>query len=350
MVIRVPKWVLGIAGAVALLAIGVLVGLLLSGSGSSDASKETDASLPCTEATGRDAIADSPLADELSGPGTNLPNLFEFFQAEVVACKDLTDDGQPEMIVQLLGQTGAAPRPWAIFEPTSRGWSMALSRRYLQADLTMTEEGVTETIPAYATGDPTCCPSARRSGALTWDGRKFSYRPATGSRERRVAVAGPEGAKTIAGLDPRTATEPDSVQIFGIPSSVSSLDSSCRARWTDIGLEIIFADLGGGDPCSAEGSFVAAIFSGTEAEQAGWEIGGLKVGSPVERMFSLYPEASVGDRRYYEAINTGLRGTPFVLAAKKSPIGYSGRLPTFAALASDGRIVALDLHSGAAGD
>lgn len=351
MVIRIPKWTLLAIGAIALLGTGLAVGVLLSDDGGSQHQDQGAAStLPCNQSTAEAAIAASALAEELASPGSSPETVFDFYAPELIGCRDLTGDDKPEMIAQLLGQTASATRPWAIFEAGPGGWNMVMSRRHLQSELTLRRDTIEESIPAYADGDPGCCPSGERVGTVSWDGRRFAYTPDSGTKARRIEISPAEGARSIAGLVPATATEPDAVQVFGVPSYVSSFESSCNSRWTDIGLEIVFADLGGGDPCSREGSFVAAIFSGTEAEQAGWEVGGLHVGSSVEEMLMLYPEATVGDRRYYRALNDAEFGTPFVLTSRDSPIGYEGRLPTFAAIASRGSITALDLHSGAAGD
>jgi hypothetical protein len=299
--------------------------------------------------TARKAIADSALADELSGPGTNLGSIYAYYyEAKLVACRDLTDDGQPEMVAQLFTQRETSPGPWAIFEQTADGWSLALYRRGVVAELKVSNDGVQEASPGHRDGDPMCCPSGQRSGLVSWDGEEFSYRPAMGSRDRKVAVRTREGARTIAGLNPQIATEPNAIRVFGIPSAVYSNDNWCRLIWLDIGLQIVFVDQNGGDLCDSNGAFVAAIFRLTEAEQAGWEVGGLSVGSSVERMFELYPDAKVGDPRYYEVVHGNQIGKPYVLAAEESPTGPADQLPTFAAIESDGRIVALDLHSRAA--
>lgn len=351
MVIRIPKWVLLAIGAIALLGAGLAIGVLVSGHGDSrDRGPGVASTPPCNQSTAKAAIADSTLAEELAPPGSSPEGPFAFYAPELVACKDLTGDDRPEMIAQLIGQTASATRPWAIFEARSGGWNLVMSRRHLQSELRLRGDRIEESIPAYADGDPGCCPSGERSGTVSWNGRTFTYSADSGTKARRIEIAPPAGARSIAGLVPATATEPDAVQVFGVPSYVSSFENSCNARWTDIGLEMVFADLGGGDPCSREGSFVAAIFSGTEAEQAGWQVGGLHIGSSVEEMLMLYPEAAVGDRHYYQALNEAEYGTPFVLTSRDSPLGYEGRLPTFAAIASRGAIIALDLHSGAAGD
>ena len=342
MTIRIPRWALALLGALALVGIGVVLGLTLAGDGSESATGEAS-QLDCDRRAARVAIHDSSLAEEL--PSSPLEDIFDFFTPELVGCRDLNGDDEEEMVVRLLGQTGAAPTPWAVFEQKSGGWRSVLSRQLVQAELKFAGETIQESTRAYADGDATCCPSGKREGVVSWNGRSFTYRPLSGTGNRQVEVAGAE-APAIAGLSTRSGSEPEAVQIFGVPSSVSSLDNSCRARWVDIGLEMIFADLGSDNPCGHGGSFVVAIFSGPEAEQAGWEIGGLQVGDSVDEMLTAYPGASVGNRRYYGFLHGDQPGTPFILASKRSPIGYGNRAPVLAAIALDGKILALDVHSG----
>jgi len=342
MTIRIPKWALAVIGGIALLGIGVVLGVVLTEGGSdSDAAAE----LRCDQRTARIAIRKSSLAEELTSSPFALEDVFEFFTPELVSCSDLNGDGKAEMVVRLLGQTGAAPMPWAIFNQEGQEWKLALSRRSVKADLDVTNGMVRESTPAYAEGDATCCPSGKREGVVRWSGHSYRYRPLIGSSERRVVIAGSE-APAIAGLPTRHTAEPDATQVFGIPSLVTSLDSACHASWIDIGLEMVFADLGGANPCREQGSFVVAIFSGAEAEQAGWEIGGLHIGESVDKMFAAYPNASVGDRRYYSFLHRDQPGTPFILVSKRSPLGYGGRAPILTALALDGKILALDIHTG----
>lgn len=79
----------------------------------------------------------------------------------------------------------------------------------------------------------------------------------------------------------------DAFLAYGDPDSKEPESKiSCRLTWRQIGLQILFYTLGGGDPCF-DGHFCSATITGRQ-----WATTrGLQVGESVRRMWELYPEA-----------------------------------------------------------
>ena len=72
---------------------------------------------------------------------------------------------------------------------------------------------------------------------------------------------------------------------FGEPASRDAEGLTCTMAW-DVGVEVRFYDLGGGDPCT-DGDFCSATISGRE-----WATTkGLQVGESARRVAELYPQA-----------------------------------------------------------
>jgi hypothetical protein len=121
------------------------------------------------------------------------------------------------------------------------------------------------------------------------------------------------------------------IRAFGTPSLKRGSDVTCRAIWARHALTIDFYNLGGDDPCTRRfGFFGRAIMRGDH-----WRTSkGLRLGDPVARMRSLYPQAR---------FNTGRRGfrpSGWWLVTRRNRFGLSGTYPGLLAETSHGRVTA----------
>jgi hypothetical protein len=195
-----------------------------------------------------------------------------------LTCRDLTGDGVEEMVAQMSCCTAGVPDPWAIFRAEGGEWLLAFYRDNIQAALTVQGDAIVEKSPAYAAGDPTCCPSSSRFGRVTWDGSEFVFESEEASANRTIEAAS-SGVTRVGVFEPETGSPVEAADAFGPPSFVGPNQELCTNEWRDLGLLINFADLGGGDPCSAEGAVGSIELKGTLAEEAEWETNeGARVG------------------------------------------------------------------------
>lgn len=132
--------------------------------------------------------------------------------------------------------------------------------------------------------------------------------------------------------DPAAASLPVARRAFGDPRPTQRAQELCPARWPDIGLLINFVDLGGGNPCTSEGNAQSA-----RVTTARWSTArGLHVGDRLARLRELYPKATRHGRAWW-------------LVSRRSPFG-EGRFAPLAAVVADGRVRALEVWIGGAGE
>lgn len=133
-------------------------------------------------------------------------------------------------------------------------------------------------------------------------------------------------------VDPAAASLPVAKRTFGDPRPTRRDRVLCPARWPGLGLLINFVDLGGGNPCTSEGNAQSA-----RVTTARWSTArGLHVGDRVGRLRELYPNASRHGRSWW-------------LVSRRSPFG-EGRFAPLAAVVADGRVRALEVWIGGAGE
>jgi hypothetical protein len=92
-----------------------------------------------------------------------------------VYCRDLTGDGQAEMIATWLGGTGGSVQPWAIFKRDDTGqWKMAYAQ-VRDTTYTMTFRGRTIVAPKVAEYNGAFTDKYRKR-YVRWDGKRFVSR------------------------------------------------------------------------------------------------------------------------------------------------------------------------------
>lgn len=134
--------------------------------------------------------------------------------------------------------------------------------------------------------------------------------------------------------DPAAASLPSVTKLFGAPAGTPRRDhASCPARWPGIGLRVLFVDLGGGNPCTTAGNAQSATLTA-----ARWSTSrGLHVGDSVAKAQRLYPNA----RRLHGQL---------ALISRPSPFGDHGRLVPLGATMAGGKVKALQVWLGGAGE
>jgi hypothetical protein len=168
-----------------------------------------------------------------------------------------------------------------------------------------------------------------------------------------VAVGEAHGARTIR-ADPdkawgithlgdwRVAADPSyaaAVRRLGDPSHVENPDvPSCQAHWPALGLSIQFENFGVGRSCEIDGRAQSATVQGSRGRREWHTEEGLRVGDRVPRLRRLYPDA----------LRRG--GAWWVVYQESSPIGAGGPHDIVSARTRRGRVQALDLWIGGAGE
>jgi hypothetical protein len=360
MAVHIPKWpLLTIVGVVVVGGIGV--GAYLLGKSPDDDDEPTvapraavptagepgeQAAPACSKPAARDAVSDSEFESSVRElgvvqAGDPLFGGFGYVVAEVI-CRDLTADGAEEMVAQLDCCTGGAPSPWAIFVAEEGAWQPAFYRTGIQARLSVEGDAIVEKSPAYAAGEPTCCPTTYRFGRVSWDGSAFAFESDEASANRTIK-AGSQGVKRLGGFQPQNQSPVEAAEEFGPPSYVRPSDELCVNEWRDLGLLIDFANLGGIDPCSADGRVGSIELKDELAAQAGWETDqGVRVGMSLEELRETYPDAQTQSF-------PGL-GKVLVLIEGPTLIGEGGTYPVLSARIAGGAVDELRMSVGAAGE
>jgi hypothetical protein len=355
---RAPRWLLpAVLGAVIVGAVAAYV-LGTSSDDQDDApiavttTESTHSALSgkpaadCSKSAARDAVVDSefeaavrelgvvPADDPLFG-GSG------YFVVEVI-CSDLTGGGAEEMIARLDCCAGGAPTPWAIFVAERGAWETAFYRTGLQASLSVERGAVVERSPAYAAGEPTCCPTTGRVGRVSWNGSGFRFGSDEASTGRRIGI-GSRGVTRIGGFRPQSQSPVEAAKEFGLPSYVGPNGELCVNEWRDLGLRINFASLSGADPCSASGRVGSIELKDELAAQAGWETDqGIRVGMPIRELREIYPDARTQ--------SFPVLGRVLVLVERRALIGVTAPNPVLSARIADGTVDELRMSVGAAGE
>src|SRR5262245_29606867 len=124
------------------------------------------------------------------------------------------------------------------------------------------------------------------------------------------------------------------IRALGAPTSRSRHAAGCKMRWASLGVQILFYNLGGQDPCSnAFGRFGKATVVGS-----GWRTSnGLRIGDSLARLRQVFP-------------HSGKHGDWYWLVIRPSRFGYSGHYAGLQAKISSGRVVAFVVTYQAGGE
>jgi hypothetical protein len=127
------------------------------------------------------------------------------------------------------------------------------------------------------------------------------------------------------------------IDAYGEPGSTRPRgDAACRVAWPELGVRILFVNLGGGSACDPR--YGKAQEARVQARSKWRTRRGLHVGDGVRRLRRLYP----GARRH---------GSSFWLVTGISLYGPASRAyPVLAAAVRDGEVRSFKLEIGAAGD
>ena len=177
---------------------------------------------------------------------------------------------------------------------------------------------------------------------MSWDGAEFVFESEEASADRTIEV-GSSGATRVGDFPPLTDSPLEAARVFGPPSLVEPDRVLCVNEWRDLGLVINFVNLGGRDPCSAEGAVGSIELRDTFAEQAGWETDdGVRVGMSADELREIYPDAQ---QESFPSLRNVL-----VLIEGSTLIGEGGSLPVLSARLKDDTVNELRVSVGAAGD
>jgi len=359
--VRVPKWlvwVIPVALVVALVALAFALGR--SSGGNSSRTEAASARAPakeavCSKPLAESATLDTEFDDDIrAGALTNAslegsqPTEVPFFteneidyQVGILECADLTGDGVREMVVGLSAGASGRVFQWAIFTPDRHGdWGLAFDRVFAAtSSIEIQGDSVLIRTATYGLEDPLCCPSGFKSTRVAFRDGSFRVVPSIASPPERLISIEEERVTRVGLLQPAKATPSQAVAAFGTPTFVTNYpSSSCNYSWGDLGLEIVFANFGRGDPCGEAGQIGSFELVGSAAEQAGWHTAeGARVGSTATALERLYPGATRS-------------GIEMTLVEVASPFGAGGTLGLAVAFLVDGEARAYRFHVGAAGE
>jgi hypothetical protein len=360
--VRVPKWLLWAAAALAVLGSFAFAFAWGRSSGGDDPGGDASSS---AEAAVKEAVCSKPMAESAtletdfdddiraaSAANANLedaqPTEVPFFseqqtdyQVAILECADLTDDGVAEMVVGLAAGASGRVFQWAIFSPDRDGnWILAFDRTFAAASsIEIQGNSVAVRTATYGLNDPLCCPSGYKTILVAFRDGEFRVVSLTAPPPERL-ISIEEGKVTRLGLlRPLEVTPSQAVAAFGTPTAVSRYpDAACTYSWGDLGLKIVFANFGGGNPCGEAGRIGSFELIGSAAEQAGWHTAeGAKVGSTPAALGRLYPGAVRS-------------GEGMLLIGAPSPYGTDGTIDIATAFLANGEARAYRFYIGAAGE
>lgn len=154
------------------------------------------------------------------------------------------------------------------------------------------------------------------------------------ARSFRIATSG----GFVTRLGPWRVSDPSlsrAVAVFGTPSSLkpSGGPAGCRVHWRALRISATFSNFGGYSACDPAFGKVSFF---TVRSRAWRTIGGLRVGQSTSRMLRMYPDAEL------------VRGKWELVTAD---FGYgTSDIATVAAVPRNGRVAALTMYVGGAGD
>jgi len=365
--VHIPRWTLLIAGLLVAAGIGFAASQVLMGSDDEGPAATTDADvlaaqddagdgaaeaadgedivdgeqLPCDEQAATQAARRAGV-ELLVGDPRSARQIGRGFGYQVleVECADLTGDGADEMLVELACCTGSALDPWGVFRQEDDEWELLLTQpEHNVSGVEIEGKTVIERTPTYGPKDPFATPRGERQARFEFaaDG-SYAYE-AEGLPSDPVLAVRELGHARIGSF--RTATEgpAEAVDAFGEPSMTSKPErESCSMLWSDLGLEMLFANFGGGNPCRLGGAQQVTV-RGLSAQLVDWETDrGLVVGAPAAEVFDLYPDATPGE--------DGL----FDLDKAYTPYGDVNEYATVSTRIHRGEVVEIVLRPLAAGD
>ncbi len=378
MTIRIPKWLLAVFAVV--LVGGAVAGAYLIGqsSGGDDGAETVEAGdevedsaastgpeaqpAPCDERAAKEAALTAGFADRIettaevqkqmagvsesdfpsSVPQAPFWDEIAGYRVAILECADLTGDEVEEMVLAPSAGAGGNMFNWAVFTPDDSGeWQLAFSREAHQiSDLKLREGTITEEAPTFEEGDPSCCPSAFRTSEISYrDGRFVLVSPTAEPGQREISFSTDGTPLRLGEIDVQQATPDDARAQLGTPNSIISTDPEvCVQSWSDLGLRITFANLGGADACGRKGAVGSFDLVGSLAEQAGWVTDdGAKVGMNANELRGIYPEAM-------------REGDEMTLIQRPSPFGEGGVTTSLSAYLGDGQALGYRVFVGAAGE
>jgi hypothetical protein len=165
----------------------------------------------------------------------------------------------------------------------------------------------------------------------------------TGLAAAPASAGGPlviHGDTSIAGFGVRSdGSLGGAVAALGQPTSTVRSGNVCTVRWRGLGIRMVFYNLGGDNPCSAQGGrFSYALATGSR-----WQTNrGLRIGDTRARLRQLYPGATY--RR------SGFFSRGWWLVTRSSPVGAGGRYAGLLARMHQGRVAAFLVRYPAGGD
>jgi len=365
--IHISKRTLIIIGVIAAILLAFVAGRAFPGSeessstsGSPTASREVsssgDADAPvCEKSKAWDPVEKALLEDGdeskllLDQTGQRLKRDISF---DVVGCQDLTGDGQEEMVVLADGASavGAHFASWFILEANGGSWKAVWDRVQPVPEIKLVAGGVQETTPAFGPGDPLCCPSSKRVGIVKYVDGKFLYEPTEGSRDRKITLGPDKTIMRVGPIEVKTASNADAVDQLGMPSVTAGEDESCPTTWTDLGLTITFADLGGQDPC-LKGAVASVRIGQLAGAQAGWTgPNGIKLGDSLSKARSAFPGIRPAPVSSYQDPSAPPMSNPWWLVSYPNPYGGPGYIPTVTGYFAQDELKQIQFYVGAAGE
>lgn len=154
------------------------------------------------------------------------------------------------------------------------------------------------------------------------------------AKRRSYTIRTDDGwVKRIGPFRPQSSGTPGHAKaVFGTPSSVSSEGNVCHIEWRRLRFRTVFANFGLGSACTL-GSLQSATIRSSQFRTRR----GIRVGSRSS--------AIPGRHR-----NAEFRGSSWWIASVHLPYGVGREQPTIRALVRNGRVYALKLWVGAAGE
>lgn len=285
-------------------------------------------------------------------PAEQRGDLLESVNSELIDCSDLNDDGNNEMILLVAGLMGGGPNSfsWFILEQGDKRWKAVFQRTVPSPRLRVRDGVLTESTPGYRKGDRTDRPSLQRLGRVVPDGDSWRYLSEDGGSQSREISLSPETltADYVGPLAVSDAQPKDAIAAFGAPTFEGDLGSVCSLYWSDLGLKVDFADLGGRDPCEV-GSVQRFAVSDSAARTAGWEgPWGVRVGMTLKQVLEIFPSAllTISDYRPPDIPDW----EAWDLERVPSVFGPDGSLATVTGYFDDDRLRWLDFYVGGAGE